>query len=328
MTKREQYRKLKKNRRITIGIVAIIAIFIVLIFKFQFLTKTAATTEMATAVLTEQGTSKTPLTSNLEIKQDASGNYYVTLPEKVGSYITSKFVKPESSEEGTGEEIVNPASVITPSSITFNQGDTTPAEKNEIVNQEDNQGNTTTEEENEIVTTNTIIEEENEIPSKNIVENLVANEIEEEIEIENVSQTMKKNITETLGATLENTIAETETVSVENDETNIVVSNTITNEINNTAVTNEIHEEISNEVTNEISNTVANDAIINENSNTITNDVSNEAETENEEDGAIPFSFDKKTVFNFWQDYPDKLTPEQIEIFKKENPYLASLKKE
>lgn len=39
------------------------------------------------------------------------------------------------------------------------------------------------------------------------------------------------------------------------------------------------------------------------------------------------FSFDKKTVFNFFADYPDKLTPEQIKIFKKENPYLAALKR-
>lgn len=43
-------------------------------------------------------------------------------------------------------------------------------------------------------------------------------------------------------------------------------------------------------------------------------------------EGPILFSFDQKTIFNFWTDYPDKLTDEQIEIFKKENPTLASLK--
>ena len=42
--------------------------------------------------------------------------------------------------------------------------------------------------------------------------------------------------------------------------------------------------------------------------------------------GKYLFSFDKKQVFNFWTDYPDKLTPEQVEIFKKENPTMAALK--
>ena len=42
--------------------------------------------------------------------------------------------------------------------------------------------------------------------------------------------------------------------------------------------------------------------------------------------GEMCFSFDKNTVFNFFRDYPDKLTAEQIKIFKKENPYLAELK--
>lgn len=38
------------------------------------------------------------------------------------------------------------------------------------------------------------------------------------------------------------------------------------------------------------------------------------------------FSFDKKTIFDFWQDYPQKLTPEQRKIFDEENPLLAELK--
>ena len=44
------------------------------------------------------------------------------------------------------------------------------------------------------------------------------------------------------------------------------------------------------------------------------------------EKGKLVFTFDKKTVFNFWSDFPDKLTPEQIEIFKKTNPILARVK--
>ena len=38
---------------------------------------------------------------------------------------------------------------------------------------------------------------------------------------------------------------------------------------------------------------------------------------------AWEFSFDKKTVFNMFADYPYKLTEEQKRIFDKENPYWA-----
>ena len=42
--------------------------------------------------------------------------------------------------------------------------------------------------------------------------------------------------------------------------------------------------------------------------------------------GPFLFSFDCKTVFNFWEDYPDNLTPDQVEIFNKWNPYMAKLR--
>lgn len=38
-------------------------------------------------------------------------------------------------------------------------------------------------------------------------------------------------------------------------------------------------------------------------------------------DGVFIFSFDRKTTFNLFADYPDKLTKEQKEIFDKENPF-------
>jgi len=42
--------------------------------------------------------------------------------------------------------------------------------------------------------------------------------------------------------------------------------------------------------------------------------------------GELLFSFDREKIYNFWKDYPDKLTPEEREIFARENPTLAGLK--
>lgn len=43
--------------------------------------------------------------------------------------------------------------------------------------------------------------------------------------------------------------------------------------------------------------------------------------------GEFIFSFDRIHEYNFFRDY-EKLTPEQKEIFKKENPGLARLKRD
>lgn len=44
--------------------------------------------------------------------------------------------------------------------------------------------------------------------------------------------------------------------------------------------------------------------------------------------GEFLFSFDKKQVFNLFEDYPWKLTKEQKRIFDKENPYWADFFKD
>ena len=44
---------------------------------------------------------------------------------------------------------------------------------------------------------------------------------------------------------------------------------------------------------------------------------------ETEEKGVWEFTFDQKTIFNMFRDYPWKLTPEQKRIFDRENPYWA-----
>lgn len=44
--------------------------------------------------------------------------------------------------------------------------------------------------------------------------------------------------------------------------------------------------------------------------------------------GVWLFSFDKKTVFNMFRDYPKALTLEQKQIFDKENPEWADFFKD
>lgn len=48
--------------------------------------------------------------------------------------------------------------------------------------------------------------------------------------------------------------------------------------------------------------------------------ISTEVRDNEETLGEWEFSFDKKTVFNLFQDYPHKLSKEQKELFDRENP--------
>ena len=40
------------------------------------------------------------------------------------------------------------------------------------------------------------------------------------------------------------------------------------------------------------------------------------------------FSFDKQTVYNMFRDYPHNMTPAEVAIFDKENPYWADFFKD
>lgn len=44
--------------------------------------------------------------------------------------------------------------------------------------------------------------------------------------------------------------------------------------------------------------------------------------------GRFLFSFDKERVFNLFEDYPQELTHEQLEIFNRENPYWVEFFKD
>ena len=46
----------------------------------------------------------------------------------------------------------------------------------------------------------------------------------------------------------------------------------------------------------------------------------------NVEIGPVYFSFDRKTIYNFWPDYPDNLTAEQKWLFDDANPEWAKLR--
>ena len=37
--------------------------------------------------------------------------------------------------------------------------------------------------------------------------------------------------------------------------------------------------------------------------------------------GPMLVTFDKRTIFNLWTDFPSKFTPEQIQIMREEQPY-------
>lgn len=39
--------------------------------------------------------------------------------------------------------------------------------------------------------------------------------------------------------------------------------------------------------------------------------------------GEFLFTFDKEKIYNMFRDYPDAMTPEEVEIFDRENPFWA-----
>lgn len=39
--------------------------------------------------------------------------------------------------------------------------------------------------------------------------------------------------------------------------------------------------------------------------------------------GIIEFSFDRAKIYNLFRDYPDAMTPEEVKIFDRENPFWA-----
>lgn len=229
MTKREIDRKMKKNRRKSIMIIAIIAVFIIAIYRFVFLTRTETVGPTVTAVVKEVGFDRTPLTSSLIINEDENG-HYILIPEKVSSYIVSKFIKnieqsviEEPVEEPTEvEEIDENTTTIETSAEPVQEENTSTPEKidNTITNEiaqnivENEIQDDTNTVENEVSNENI---EQNTEAEENAVENVVTNETVENI----IENTVENNVTET----------QTNTIPEVKEETNILQENSDNEEI-------------------------------------------------------------------------------------------------
>ncbi len=253
MSRRDK--RLNKKRVRNVIIVAIIAVFLIVVYRFGFLTRTES---VVTAVFTEQGTEKTPLTASLTINQDTDGKYYVLLPDKVQSYKTSRFIKNNVTEEEPEEpeepetvepEVIEPETSnnetprsLTRSSQTLESGSIKTSSENELQdintpNNIDEQEIEKTENENTIVE-NTV---ETEVTTEESSENGVGNYVSDTNTVTNI-------ITNETIETVENTVSEN-TVSNE-------VQNTITNEVKNNVVANEVENAVVNEVENVVENNV------------------------------------------------------------------------
>ena len=58
------------------------------------------------------------------------------------------------------------------------------------------------------------------------------------------------------------------------------------------------------------------------------NDLKFEWVDEEDKFGEMNFTFDRKRIFNLFQDYPHELTEEQVTLFDKENPFWADFFKD
>ena len=255
-------KKLNKNRIRNVIIVAIIAVFLIVVYRFGFLTKTEP---VVTAVFTEQGTERTPLTASLTINQDTDGRYYVLLPDKVQSYKTSRFIKnaTEEDEEETEGESGGPRSVEEPQGTTRSLEPTRSIPSETVVDKNDIQDSEVENTNTESIVENIVVEESNKKSSESNEENILEN-------TNTVLETRKaKSGEEANENVVENTTKGTENVS--NEISNTVAENTVEtqNTVGNTVKEDDKNDKKEENVVNEISNTV-------DTTNTVENTIANE----------------------------------------------------
>ena len=196
-------------------LIAALAISLIVIYTFKFVTKSDPAIPVITVKFAEKGTSNI-YEAELEIHRDELGAAYVILPEKVQNAYASKFYKAVTNDEASpfseGDDLLNSngmpnTELVKPSDAIV---ESTKPEEN-IVNNSN---------------TNTIVESgktENENTNETLTQNIVSNETSN-----NETNTINEN---TINNTISNTVTNTTNTVTENTiVTNSVDTNTVSDE--------------------------------------------------------------------------------------------------
>lgn len=290
MSKRKSRIKNLKLKKLIL--IAIIAISLIVIYTFRFITKSEPTVPTLTAKFTEKGTSSV-YESDLEIHRDETGSAYIILPEKVQNAYASQFYKSVT---------VDPLNTFSGKDVTFEEVDkTTDSENNTNSSNTTNVANNTVThtETNTIINTNQNILVENsqtaEKDSQDANKDETTDENTNTIQNTTVTNTTNENIesndtdntnttTNTIASLVEQ--ASLDEISVENTVganskaiENTVSNNSVSDENvdNNTNETSEVTNTVADETSNTTNTIVTNNTELNLNtiSNTVTNTTAN-----------------------------------------------------
>lgn len=284
-------------------LIAALAISLIVIYTFKFVTKSDPAIPVITVKFAEKGTSNI-YEAELEIHRDELGAAYVILPEKVQNAYASKFYKAVTNDEASpfseGDDLLNSngmpnTELVKPSDAIV---ESTKPEENIVNNSNTNtiveSGKTENENTNETLTQNIFSNETSNNETNTINENTINENI--------INNTISNTVTNTTNTVTENTIVtnsvDTNTVSDEESqsENNIVENvvqqarlddgvssrandtrseeeNTISENIVNENRVSEATNTVSNEVNNVISNTT--NTVSDSNTNTVTNTLTN-----------------------------------------------------
>lgn len=279
MTRRSK-KKLTNRAKLLIT-VAIIAICLFIIHRFNFLTKSASSNETSIKFI-ESGTENFQ-SANLKFAEDADGKKYVILPEEVNGYFVEKFII-------TSE---NPISTYNNNVLLNNQENET--EENQDLNSVQNTNSTNTSDNNTTNTTsntntnnidtntNTI----NTVSTNTTNTNTVENGVQENSNITNsISESETANSVNTNSTNTSNTTVSNNTVSNENEVEETSKALTTVSGIQELAVEDDLVQKLSVDNTNTVNETntttsgLTDDLVSETTKNIISNTVTTNVESE------------------------------------------------